>query len=334
MNFYPKMPSLQLKYNQNRANNSTERLLLLMLLALLPVLSVASCASSGGSKSDNYQAKMSAPMPSPAMAPAGQAAPMSATIAQKASASSAVAAEVPRSQPQLIKKAELTLLVKSLPDSIKAVTNIARQQQGDLLSFQDQKPANASDRHTVSMQLRVPQERLDTSLNDLGKLGIIQSQSLTAEDVSDQLVDTQARLRNLRQSEEALLKIMNRSGSVGDVLKVAQELSQVRDSIERIDAQLKSLQNQVAYSTINLSLEVAVSAAPTATPPLSLRMQETWGKATHSVGEFTVGLLALAMWLLAYSPYFLLIGGAAYAFKRYKNAPKSVIPIQDEKPPV
>lgn len=52
---------------------------------------------------------------------------------------------------------------------------------------------------------------------------------------------------------------MDRSGSVRDVLSVAKELSNVRQSIEQIDAQLKNLQNQVAYSTITLNLEAAVS---------------------------------------------------------------------------
>lgn len=67
-------------------------------------------------------------------------------------------------------------------------------------------------------------------------MGTVENQMITAEDVSDQLVDVQARLRNLRKSEEMVLKIMERSGSVGDVLKAANELSTIRESIERIDA--------------------------------------------------------------------------------------------------
>lgn len=334
MNTHLQGSSLALKSDRKRSNYSTGRLLLVMLLAVPTTLSLATCGSQGGgSRLENYQARMgasAAPPAPPGSPPEGMAAP---TAQKVAAPSGGAAAEVPRPQPQLIKKAELTLVVKSMPDSIKSVTTIAQQQQGDLLSFHDQKPSNASDRHSASMQLRVPQERLDATLKALAQLGIVQSQSLTAEDVSDQLVDTQARLRNLRQSEDALLKIMNRSGSVGDVLKVSQELSQVRESIERMDAQFKNLQNQVAYSTINLNLEVALSATPTTTPPLTLRMQETWGKATHSVGEFTTSLLALTLWLLAYSPYFLLVGGAVYAWHRYQKWQKPTVPLSPQKPP-
>jgi hypothetical protein len=200
------------------------------------------------------------------------------------------------------------------------------------LGFQNQKPPDSSVRQTASVQIRVPQERLETTLEALAKLGNVENRSLTAEDVTNQLVDSEARLRNLRKSEEMVLKIMERSGSVGDVLKVSQELSNIRESIERIDAQLKSLRNQVAYSTISLTLEAAVSAQQTQEPSLGLRAQETWGKATHSVGELTLGLFGLGIWLLAYSPYLLLIGAAVYGFNRFKKQ-HSVPQIQEPKPP-
>ena len=132
-------------------------------------------------------------------------------------------------------------------------------------------------------------------------------------------MDFQARLRNLRKTESTLLQIMNRSGSVGDVLKVAQELSNIRQSIEQIDAQLQSLTNRVAYSTITLQLESAVS---TTTPqqPLGLQVQDTWNNATHSVGELTTDFIRLAIWLVAYSPYLLLLGGATwFGYTRHKK---------------
>jgi len=92
---------------------------------------------------------------------------------------------------------------------------------------------------------------------------------------------------------------MERSGSVGDVLKVAQELSNVRQSIEQINAQ--RLQNQVAYSTITLSLEAAVS---TTTPERSIgsQVQETWNTSTYSLRNSA--LVCLGIWLMVYSPFY------------------------------
>ncbi|MEG4418751.1 DUF4349 domain-containing protein [Microcoleus sp. LAD1_D5] len=322
------------KPNPNPANNSTTRFAVAVFLTLSSAIALPSCGgsqltSSAPSGADSpssreNQVAASAPQSAPAPEPAAQR--------SKTPGASKKAAETPATRPQLIKKAQLSLVVKSLDASTKSVTNIVEKQQGDILGFQNQKPPDSSVRQTASVEIRVPQERLETTLDTLAKLGTVENRALTAEDVTDQLVDSEARLRNLRKSEEMVLKIMERSGSVGDVLKVSQELSNIRESIERIDAQLKSLRNQVAYSTISLTLEAAVSAQQTQEPSLGLRAQETWGKATHSVAELTLGLFALGIWLLAYSPYLLLIGAAVYGFNRFKKQ-HSVPQIQEPKPP-
>lgn len=328
INFPPPKP------NPKPANNSTTRFAVAVFLTLSSAIALPSCGGSqptgsapgGGGSSSSGENQVAAPAPPPP-----SAAQRAAGGSQTAGVSKK-AAETPATRPQLIKKAQLSLVVKSLDASSKSVTNIVEKQQGDILGFQNQKPPDSSVRQTASVQIRVPQERLETTLEALAKLGTVENRSLTAEDVTNQLVDSEARLRNLRKSEEMVLKIMERSGSVGDVLKVSQELSNIRESIERIDAQLKSLRNQVAYSTISLTLQTAVSAQQTPEPSLGLRVQETWGKATHSVGELTLGLFGLGIWLLAYSPYLLLIGAAVYGFNRFKKQ-HSDPQIQEPKPP-
>ena len=322
------------KPNPNPTNSSTTRFAVVAFLTLSSAIALPSCGGAqmtssapggaGSSSSPENQVAESAPPPPPAA--------QRAAGGSKTAAVSKKAAETPVTRPQLIKKAELSVVVKSIDATTKSVTNIVEKQQGDILGFQNQKPPDSSVRQTASVEIRVPQERLETTLEALAKLGTVENRALTAEDVTEQLVDSEARLRNLRKSEEMVLKIMERSGSVGDVLKASQELSNIRESIERIDAQLKSLRNQVAYSTISLTLEAAVSAQQTPEPSLGLRVQETWGKATHSVGELTLGLFGLGIWLLAYSPYLLLIGVAVYGFNRFKKQ-HSVPQVQEPKPP-
>lgn len=230
---------------------------------------------------------------------AGDAAPTAQTLEKDAALAGDPA---PRPQLQLIKRAELDLEVEDVEAAIKSASQVVKAQQGDILQLEDSIPTTATQRHRASMELRVPQTRLDQTLEQLAALGTVQSQSVSAEDVSNQLVDFDARLRNLRKSEQVVLEIMDRSGSIGDVLKVSQELSQIRASIEQIDAQFKQLQTQVAYSTINLRIEADTAA----TPPqraLGLRLQESWSQSTRALGELTTGLLTLGIWVLTFSPY-------------------------------
>ncbi|BBD57458.1 hypothetical protein NIES2109_02240 [Nostoc sp. HK-01] len=252
----------------------------------------------------------------PPLAEQNQAAPaadITGNVAQKVEA-----APVPRARPQLIKKAAMKIVVNSVEQSIDAVAQIIAKQQGDLIGLNERQPTQENSRHTASIQLRVPQNLLEPTLEELAKLGTIESRSITAEDVGDRLVDFQARLTNLRKTEANLQKIMDRAGSVRDVLSVAQELSQVRQSIEQIDAQLKNLQNQVAYSTITLNLEAAVSSA-SPQRAVGSQIQETWNKSTQSLGRFTVGLLKLGIWLIVYTPYLLILAAGVYGVIRWRR---------------
>lgn len=236
--------------------------------------------------------------------------------------------DIPRVQPQLIKRAELSVKVDSIDDSIQAISEVIKQAQADLISFQDRKPPNASLSHSVSMEIRVPQERLEATVNALANLGTVLHRSLNAQDVSDQLVDNDARLRNLRRQEELVLRIMDRSGSVKDIMDAAQQLGQIRDAIERLDAQVKYLQQQVAYSTISLELEAPPTEEAQPEIPLDNQLKQTWNGALDSVTDFSITLLKLSIYLLVYSPYILV--ALAFILVSYKLLAKPK--IQDTKP--
>lgn len=240
-----------------------------------------------------------------------------------ASAAREVAApspEMPRAQPQLAKTASISIQVEDMDASLEQAIAITQQQQGDVLNLQDNAPNRLGDRYTAYIQLRVPQENLDATLVSLETLGIVQSRSLTAEDVSNQLVDFQARLRNLRRTEEMLLDIMGRSGEMGEVLQVAQELSNIRSSIEQIDAQLQALQTRVAYATINLNLEAAVASAPPNRALIS-QLQTTWEGATRSLGDVLVGLMKVGIWLMVFSPFWLMAIAIVWVYHARNQRP-------------
>ncbi|MBX2865787.1 MAG: DUF4349 domain-containing protein [Leptolyngbyaceae cyanobacterium MAG.088] len=227
---------------------------------------------------------------------------------------------VTESQPQLIKQAQLNLVVESVDEGLKRAAQLIRTQQGDILELQDNEIEDTY--RTAYMRIRVPQANLDRLLENLSQLGTVKQQGLRAEDVSTQIVDAQARLRNLRKSEESLLKIMERSGEISHVLEVSRELSNIRGQIEQIDAQVKNLQARVRYSTIDLQLAAARPAQPTRRPLID-KISATWEEATQSVGDLTVSLLQLGLWLLAYSPYLLVVSIAGVVGYRVVRRPRT-----------
>ncbi|MEH2293814.1 DUF4349 domain-containing protein [Nostoc sp.] len=280
----------------------------LFVSALLGGVIFTSCAASHQSGNQALPQVAADGAANKAMAPASES-----SISQKTEA-----APIARSRPQLIKKAAMSLTVNSVDKSIDAVSQIINKQQGDLIGLQEQQPKNDNRRYTATIQLRIPENLLESTLEQLAKLGTVESRNITAEDVGDRLVDFQARLTNLQKTEVNLQKIMDRAGSIRDVLSVAQELNNVRQTIEQINAQLKSLQNQVAYSTITLNLEAAVSST-SPQPAFGLQVQETWNNSTHSLSAFSIGLLKLGIWLIVYSPYLLIFVALVYGFSRWRR---------------
>lgn len=211
-------------------------------------------------------------------------------------------------QPQLVRKASLSLEVKDAEAAGQQAIRWTRAAGGEVLNLTDNGVTGEVRRLTLEVQ--VPAMRLDEVLMQFSSLGRLENREVTAEDVSNQLVDVGARLRNLRQAEALLLKMMERSGSVADVLKVTQELTQVREQIEQLDAQRVNLQNRVRYAQIRLSLTTPPVAKPL--PTVGERLAKTWQATTTALGMFTLGVVELAVWLVVFSPCLIAAGFPIY----------------------
>ncbi len=238
-----------------------------------------------------------------------------------ADGSKAPAATAPLPQkPQLIKTADLAMRLESIDKAVVQIRQLVQGQQGDIYNFQDDRSPENSKRQ-ASLVLKVPSAALDDTLAAIAKLGQIQGQSIKSEDVTQQLVDTDARLKNLRQQEDMTRKIMERSGSIKDVLAVSEQLATIRQQIEQLDATVKNLRQQVAYSTINLKVEEIQATIPTS-DPLGVRIQETWKSSTNAAGGLATNLGLTLLWLLPFSP-FIALGGAGFYYYRRRRQHRS-----------
>lgn len=233
-------------------------------------------------------------------------------------AADALALDVTATPLYQVKTAQMTLELESVTEGLTQIRAIAQRHQGDITGLQNQTPTDTQTRHTAWVELRIPQANLNDTLDDLADLGTVAQTSIAVEDVSAQLVDYEARLKNLRQTEAMLLDIMERSGDMADVLRVTQELSTVRQAIETLDAQQSQLRSRIAYSTINLDLRETTANLP-ANPPLLTDLNQSWQHATHSVRQLTIGLLKLLTWLAAYSPYLFVLVLGSWLYLRHRR---------------
>jgi hypothetical protein len=149
---------------------------------------------------------------------------------------------------------------------------------------------------TITLQARIPYQRFDEILTTLGTLGRALDTQVTAEDVTEEFVDTQATLRNLKRTEARLLEHLGRTGKLSDTLLVEKELNRVREEIERREGRLRFLANRISFSTIDVTLREAAKAQPIV-PAQSFSSAGVASEATRSLVAFAQGLWSLIIWL-------------------------------------
>ena len=121
---------------------------------------------------------------------------------------------------------------------------------------------SATDDGSSTMDLRVPAAHASATRSALRAMGTVTSESETVQDVTEQRADLDARLRAARTQEDRLLDIMkNKTGSIGDVLESEKELARVRENIEKLEAEQRTMQGQIAMATIHLTLSTPGDAA-------------------------------------------------------------------------
>jgi hypothetical protein len=137
---------------------------------------------------------------------------------------------------------------------------IARDLGGMLIGLNE---SGSGTQRNATLVMSVPSTRFDDAIAALKKLdGEVVSSSVDAKDVTDQLVDLDARITTLKAEEQRYLALFARANTVDELLKVQAALSQLRTQIEQLSAQQKNMKDRVAFSTISLSVSPIVNPTP------------------------------------------------------------------------
>lgn len=214
------------------------------------VAGIALAAALGGCKQSEP-----AP-PAGAGAPAARAAPAASSLAGGAQKADESAPAVAR---KLVKKAALELEVSSSKDALARATRIAEDQGGFVAtSEQSAEGSGPGERTAVTMTLRVPADHFVATLAALRKLGAGPgSERVTTEDVSEEFIDLEARIKNQRALEAQFLEILTRANKVDDALHVQREIATVRTEIDRMEGRRRFLERETSLATITLQLMTA-----------------------------------------------------------------------------
>ncbi len=168
---------------------------------------------------------------------------------------------VPLDAPAIIRTGSIALSVRKgdLVAAFEAVTSDAESDGGFVAdsssALQDKQAPMAS------LVVRVPSASLPRLIDAVSTLGKVESQQLHGQDVTGQLVNLTARITNLQAEQLALRDLVERAGSIPNILEVQNELFSVESEIEQLSALQASLNNQTSYATLTVFLAVLPAAA-------------------------------------------------------------------------
>jgi hypothetical protein len=153
----------------------------------------------------------------------------------------------------VIRTATLRIVAKEFGGVRAAVEGIVSQAGG----FVDQMTVTGDNAAARELRgtLRVPGDRMAATLASLRAIGQVVEDTQGSEDVTDQIVDLDARLTSARATEKRLTELLaSRTGKLSDVLEVEREITRVRLDIERLDAEKTNMGRRVSYATIDVSI--------------------------------------------------------------------------------
>ncbi|KOX92984.1 hypothetical protein AMS69_11070 [Haloarcula rubripromontorii] len=157
--------------------------------------------------------------------------------------------------------------------------------------------------YTGYIVVRVPSKEYEPTQSMVAEQGTVRSEETTTKDVTDKLVDLEARLTNLRERRDRLRTFYDRANSTEELLRIEEELSSVQSDIERLEAQKRSLEQRVAYSTLRVEIhEPAPEPSAQQVPYHERSLVAAFLSSVTDVYVFTRGLLvtaaSLAPWLV------------------------------------
>jgi len=115
---------------------------------------------------------------------------------------------------------------------------------------------------TATVTVRVPSASFEPALRRFARLGQVEYESTSTQDVSDQMVDLEARLRHARAVERRLLRFLDQTDTIKEMLAVQDRLDQVQLEIEQLGAQIEALREVVAFSTVTVTLRAEGDPTP------------------------------------------------------------------------
>ena len=243
-----------------------------------------------------------APSAGESAAPRSSAPPGSASGSpSSASDASQQAQALPSLDRMIVRNVSLTLVVANVAETYRHVEQVAAEYGGFVASSQFRQEG---DRPVASVTIRVPADgrTYQVTLDRLrGLADRVLDEKGDVQDATEEHVDLESRVRNLRATERSLLTLYDRAQRLEDVFTVQRELTTIRGQIEQAEGRKRALERRAGMATIAVQLREASVLPPR---PREWSALEVAGDATEALGVVTRRLVTVGIWLAVWLPLY------------------------------
>ncbi|MBU1151985.1 DUF4349 domain-containing protein [Patescibacteria group bacterium] len=217
-------------------------------------------------------------------------------------------------QRMVVKNGSLSMVVDDVRKSAEDITTFAEGKGGFLVS-------NNIDKSGLDLSgyvsIRVPSEFLEETILFVKNLGEIQNEHVNGRDITEQYIDLEAQLKNLRATEDQFLLIMDKAEKVEDILLVQKELGYIREDIERIEGRVKYLKDSVDLSSLTVYLSTNPSTLPVIDEQEEWKVFAVFKDALRSMLDTSKFIVNSLIWFGVYIPIIAAVLLIAWAVRRH-----------------
>ena len=156
----------------------------------------------------------------------------------------------------------------------------------------------------ASLTIRIPQDKLDGFIKDMQGVSNVTNCNQRVEDVTLTYVDLESHKKALKTEQDRLLELLEIAETVEDIITIESRLSEVRYEIESMEAQLRSYDNRVNYSTVYMYIDEVEILTPVVEETVWERMgrgfMESVADVINGIKEFFIGLIISLPYLVVW----------------------------------
>src|SRR5262245_37080286 len=221
---------------------------------------------------------------------------------------------------KVIQNAEMTIETDK-PDEGQQKIGVIAEKHGGFVVISESKHNEAASQNVASTEVnvvvRVPAQKFQSTLDEIRAVsGRILHDKSSGQDVTEEYIDLEARIRTKRALEAQFLEIMKQTRNISDAMSVQSQLADVRTEIERLEGRRRFLENQSALSTINVTLHTPTPVVAAATRGFLYDLKSALGDGADIGAGIFLGVIRFLTVIIPVAIFILLPTWLVFKFAR------------------